>query len=299
MIFYSITPLFKFKLEPNTSVLSYTGTHKDAQYEIKIVNPKSGSTFFEELMPWADEKTVESCKQIHLPPGMLGGAADFFLTIDVEHKDTKKLKVAANTLESVEIGSAMLDALRLVSSKGLLYYNTYHFRSIPIGRSTGSPLIDQYIFSRLGSGPSVLDEADFTSCQSIFESLLNEKQNSDEDSDKLLELAMSYHQVVFKLEKVQHSFLILMIIFESMFKKGREKNIANASRRIGQVLGNTSQERKSIEKEFNGSIANTFGKLRNKIAHGDSSLDIQVVKDKYPKLYAHVTRAIIKRIEEM
>jgi len=298
--FYSITPLFRFELNPDTSVFSYDGVYKDTEYKIKIVKPEQGPNCFDVLMPWADEKTRKSCEQIHLAPNIIGGAAVFFLTIDVTREYTDKLKAAYNTKEGSEIIRAVFDALRLVSSKGLLYYNTYNFRSIPLpGGGTGisSPSTEQYFFSHLGK-PSVLQEAMFATCKSIFQTLLHGLHNSDNDSNKPLKIPLEYHEVVFKLGKVEHSFLILMIIFESMFKEDGEKRIANASRRIGNYLGNTEAEKDVIRKEFDSNVKSTFGKIRNDIAHGDSSLDIQIVKDKYPVLYGYITRAIIKHIED-
>lgn len=298
--FYSITPLFRFGLDPDTSVFSHADTYKDAEYKIKIVEPEQGPNFFDILMPWADTEIRKYCKQIHLPPRMLGEPAKFFLTIDVTYKYTEELKISGNTAESVKIRSAVLDALRLVSSKGLLYYRDYNFSSILSStRGSGAPLIDQYLFSHLGHEPSILDESNFATCQSVFKTLLHKQHNSDEGPDTLLELALAYHQIVFKLEKVQHSFLILMIIFESLFKNIGENNIANSSRRIGDELGNTSAEENAIKREFDDNADNTFGKLRNDIAHGDSSLDIQIIKDKYPVLYGYITRAIIKYVENI
>ena len=295
--FCSITPLFRFELEPNPSLFAHSGVHKDARYEIRIVKPESGPDFSKTLLPWADRHDLQILQQIHLSPRMIAGVADYFLTINVAHEYTEKLKPAGNTLECLEIRGSILDALRLKSTRGLLYYTDYEFRSIPnpyvASSASGTPLIDQYLFSHLGNGPSVLNESDFATCQAIFEKLLSAHHDHEKDSDKLLELALSYHQVAFKLEKVQHSFLILMIIFESIFKQLEEHNITNAAKRIGDQLGNTDAEKTAIRKEFDNNVPNTFGKLRNDIAHGSSALDIHVVKDKYPTLYGYITRAIV------
>ena len=40
----------------------------------------------------------------------------------------------------------------------------------------------------------------------------------------------------------------------------------------------------------------TFGRLRNKIAHGNDDLDATIVEERYPLLYGYVTKAIIKQV---
>ena len=299
--FYSITPLFSFQLEPKTSVFSFAGIYKESRFEIKLVKPTQGPKFFDELMPWADEKTRKSCKHISFPPSMIiVGPATSYLTVDVTHEYKDELRVASNTLECVRIGPSILNALRLISSRGLLEYGSYYFSSTKrSSRFYTSSVIAQFPFSHLGHGSSRLREADFPTCQSLFETLLHKLHNSGRKSDKLLELALQYHKVAFNLEKVEHCFLILMIIFESMFKKSSEGNISKAAKRIGEKLGHTRAEKDSIRKDFDSNSANTFGKLRNSIAHGDSRLDLQIVIDKYPTLYGYVTRAIRVYIDSL
>jgi hypothetical protein len=301
--FREITPLFRFELEPEFAEFLITGNLKDAKYEIKIAKPAPGENFATALVPWADDEDVETLNYIHLGPQLFSGMADYFLIVDVIREYPEELEVAFNTVECIELQSPTIDALRLVASQGLLYYTSYHFRSPtkPHGMSSikSRPVMDQYFSSHLGLGPSILHESEFASCQAVFQKLLTEHHNRGKPSDAILSLALEYHQVVFKLEKVQHSFLILMTIFEALFKLEEERNIENAATKIGNQLGATPTEKDGISKEFYGNADDNFGKLRNKIAHGNPSLDLEVVKAKYPILYGYITQAIILYIDGM
>jgi len=111
--------------------------------------------------------------------------------------------------------------------------------------------------------------------------------------DRVLRLAMEYHRLAFTLERVDHAFLILMVAFEAMFKKKDEDNASRAAQRIGRLLGATKSKCMSIQKDFFDNRGDWFSKIRNDIAHGDTSLSLATVASKYPSLYRHVSTAII------
>ena len=50
----------------------------------------------------------------------------------------------------------------------------------------------------------------------------------------------------------------------------------------------------SIHKDFFDNRGVWFSKIRNDIAHGDTSLSLSTVASKYPSLYRHVTGAIVR-----
>ena len=79
-----------------------------------------------------------------------------------------------------------------------------------------------------------------------------------------------------------------------MFKKKDEDNASRAAQRIGRLLGATKSECMSIHKEFFDNKGDWFSKIRNDIAHGDTSLSLTTVAGKYVSLYRHVTAAIVK-----
>jgi hypothetical protein len=134
----------------------------------------------------------------------------------------------------------------------------------------------------------VLRARDFADCRKLFDILLVKNWSDGTTFTNVLHLAREYHRLSFTLENVAHAFLILMVVFEALFKKEKEK-ASKAAKRIGRLLGATKKACKDIQREFN----NDFCKARNKIAHGDSSLPLTTVANLYPCLYRHVTRAII------
>jgi hypothetical protein len=109
--------------------------------------------------------------------------------------------------------------------------------------------------------------------------------------DNVLQLAKEYHRTSFNLEHVTHAFLILMIVFEALFKKD-ENAAGRAAASIGRLLGDTQKACSAIAREFDNA-PDSFREIRNRIAHGDSNLDVEVVSHKYPALYRYVTDALV------
>ena len=58
------------------------------------------------------------------------------------------------------------------------------------------------------------------------------------------------------------------------------------------MLSKTKADRSDIHRKFDDGAPDTFGKLRNQIAHGSPSLDSSLVKEEYPALFKFVQRAI-------
>jgi len=110
-------------------------------------------------------------------------------------------------------------------------------------------------------------------------------------------MAFRYHQATFNMAEISHKFLILMVIFESLFKKENENNASQAAKRISKLIAKVKSNQKQIQKDFFDNDPNCFCKIRNRIAHGDPSLNLKTVKSKYQLLYEFITKAIIKIIE--
>jgi hypothetical protein len=138
----------------------------------------------------------------------------------------------------------------------------------------------------------VLRHSDFAVCRQLFDILLLKNWNDETTLTNVLNLALEYHRLAFTLENVGHAFLILMVIFEALFKKEKE-NVSRPSKRIARLLGRTKRECQAIQREFNDDPVNSFCKIRNRIAHGDPSLSVSVVAANYPSLYRHVTDALL------
>ena len=203
--------------------------------------------------------------------------------------------------ELCTIRETVLTALRLHFSRGLRYHNTYEFRIYPpphnekIQVALQAPLTSQMEFSPLFiENISLLPPHEFDACILTFKFLLERSQNSNCAYEKVLQLALIYHATSFTFGKVEHSFLIMMVIFEALFKKKNEKNTSNAVNRISKLLGIDSSEIKKIRKEFTQNP--NFCRLRNDIAHGDITANQSLINSNYYGLYSYITRAIIELI---
>jgi len=311
--FTSITPIFNLELESSNSELSHDGDFKDAKYSISLKKYQEGEAGFERLIKYTDEnpqsfdsfiKCVEDAPSRKLLSIYLSGyyhVTNYFLVIDVTQPFTGERNLfGGGSPESICITQVVLDALRLHSSKGLLCYQTRWFRSplhpaYPNTQSVTAPTTNPLPISHLGREKSVLSDSEFTSCQSTINSLINKKGSVNGTFDKVLALALAYHRIVFSLEAIEHAFLILMVIFEALFKEENDKNATKAAKMISQLLSNTKKEAKHIRIKFcDGN--DSFTDIRNAIAHGDSNLDPKNVNAKYPDLYSYVTKTIIKLI---
>ena len=288
--FRSITPLRSFAFEhPDTEFL-HSGIYKSATYTVRLKGYDRTKAGFDELMEGADEWAREQ-----LAPKYTGfGGANYYLVADVTEPIGDELKVIGNTFESVNIPNVMIDALRLHSSKGLLFEQMYQFRlHHSDALFTSRPMPSQYIFRHHGFlGPSVLSDSEFELCRQTFNTLLQKEWNDKFTFDRLLKMALEYHKATFNLSAVEHSFLILMIVFESLFKKKQESNASQAAMRIAKLLSEAQNHRAKIQRTFFDNNSYSFCRIRNDIAHGDPGLNLQVVKSRYPLLYQYITKAI-------
>jgi hypothetical protein len=187
----------------------------------------------------------------------------------------------------------VIDALRLHSSGGLPCHKTYQYVS-PSNQGLGvhAPKSPQAIFSHLGD-LSVLRFEDLDAVRATADVLMRKVWNDKTTFDKVLWLAMEYHRLVFTLERIEHAFLILMVAFEALFKKEDEDNASKAAQRIGRLLGASKSACQAIQREVFDDPVDSFCKLRNRIAHGDPTLDLMIVKHTYPMLHRHLTAAIV------
>jgi hypothetical protein len=296
VVFRMLTPVFRYTIE-GTILFTHSGNHGSARFEIELRRYAVNPTNWAEVTKHASEGIREMLRQraIHISQHFFGCAEHFLLT-DVIHPAGSVSNENGGTTECLTVQDAVVDALRLHSSAGLPFHETYRFRDPPTehqGLGIATPNTRQSRFTRLGD-PSVLRSHEFDACRSTIDRLLTKTCNESSTFDKVLRLAMEYHRLAFTLERVEHAFLILMVAFEAMFKMRDEANASGAAQRIGRLLGTTKAECMRIQKEFCGNRGDCFSKIRNEIAHGDTGLSLATVASKYPSLYRHVTAAIVK-----
>ena len=141
--------------------------------------------------------------------------------------------------------------------------------------------------------PSILQAVDFDACRLTADTLIHKRFDDSASLDRVLGLAMEYHRLSFTLERVVHAFLILMVAFEAMFRKETENSASKAARRVGRLLGTSNSGCGAIQRQFFDHPVHSFCKLRNGIAHGDSTLTDAAVASHHPAMHSRVTAAII------
>lgn len=201
--------------------------------------------------------------------------------------------------ELLFVNLSILQSLHLNTSNGLSYERTYSFR-FPLQNLTHSQSDYNHYNIRdllLEYGrPSILKNKKLIKCKDTFLAFLDRRKLPKSTFKTLLYMAYRYHQATFNLAEISHKFLILMVIFESLFKRKTEK-ASQAAKRISKLISKVQSNQKQIQKSFFDNKPDCFCNIRNNIAHGDPSLDTRMVKSKYPLLYKYITKAIIKLVE--
>ncbi|HSH01842.1 MAG TPA: hypothetical protein VLL52_04925 [Anaerolineae bacterium] len=287
VVFRSITPVFRFGVGERPFV--YEGRLGEARYRIELAKIEAGPAGFAYLMENVPEEVHDRLISIHLAKHT---ATDVFLIIDVFYPppyDRFFKQSGSNELGQIE--RAIFDALRLHTTFGFTYYKTYEVNMFheqtPLWLS--SPLTKPYLFSHFGHQKSMLIEQNHQAVVNTFHQLLEHKWDNDKYTfDRVMQLAMSYHRTLSKLENVEHAFLLLMVILQALFTS-KDEEFSSAIGRIKWLNINRREERGKLNP-----IWENVRDLRNDIAHGDPNYSIQVVKEKYPQVYQQVSKAIIR-----
>lgn len=301
LTFRYVTPVFRFSHFGN---FEYSGEYKDAKYIISLkgYGDEMSPTVLpevdrKELFKYAPEGTLNDFIFIHRSERFFPPLTNVMLVVDVIQPLSEDRKVSSQTREAAEIFHSILSSLRLHTSSGLDYEHSYLFREPIIGHTIIKPHTVPILFSHLGHGLSSVPQDQHGPCINTFEILLNQKLDESTTFGKILNLALDYHRTCLTLEDVNHAFLILMVAFEALFKKTEEKNVDCASGRIARLISTSRAECQNIREQFYGESDDAFTKLRNSIAHGDTSLDYKTVKSSFPIVYKYVTKANIALIQ--
>jgi hypothetical protein len=287
--FRSITPVFHFKFAQDGTEFTHFGQFEDITYKVRIKRYERGTPDFEELMKYAGPGSA-------VEPVYYDQPATYGVIVDVSQALTDELELCSDSLESRQATRTALASLRLLASKGIRYNRTYLRRFPPHpheGRTISLPTSNQYAISHLGRS-SVLQNSKFGELRNTFDALLH-RSWSNVTFRRVLDLALEYHRITFCLEAAEHSFLVLMIAFEALFRK-KQGYESKASDLIAKLLSTTKSQRNGIYSEFIRDSERAFYKIRNAVAHGDLKCDDQMLKSRYKNLYQYVTEALVRLI---
>lgn len=301
-----IVPIANFSLNYSESVFKHSHKYKNVEYSIRLTNDDRtvrdslpNDKISEELY-----NKVRSMESIHERyrdwPVKL-----WFLIIKAETEQER------NPFVEDTLTKAALDALRLHSSNGIIYDKV--FRSFE-SKDVINPEITFWFTKPNGSkmiASSGLEDADIEPCKKTFDILFSGSKfegspifevvkiyKSNKTFNNVLKIALEYHETIFQLWFIEHRFLLLMIIFEALFKKEDEKYISDAADTFAKLVEPDGVKQKLIIKDFWNEIdkkdIKSFSVLRNMIAHGDPNFDVKRLDERYRLLYKYVTQGIIK-----
>lgn len=290
--FRSIVPIHQFAFEQADGQFLHSGNYQNATFTISLSRCDRTKDGFDKLLEGVDKWIREQLASKYA--GVEG--TNYYLVVDVTQPIGDELKVPGNSFESIHIPNTMIEALRLHSSRGLLFVQTYQFQLHHSDELiTSRPTPSQYLFPHQGfPAPSILLDSEFEPCRHTFDVLLRKVWEDEFTLDRLLRLALEYHKATFNLSAVEHSFLILMVVFEALFKKKQESNTSQAAIRVAKLLSDVQNEKLAIQKDFFDSDPQSFCNIRNDIVHGNPDLNLQVVRSRYPLLYQYITKAIVR-----
>lgn len=305
----SITPIFNFKFDEEDIEFTFLGKYNDSDYSITLKN--FGPISLAEINKLENEDSNWNLllkyvgTLFNTPQRSIyfrGLTARYFLIVNVRHQKSvllkdDELRIFEESPSSPQlhyITENFLHSLNLHSPKGISFERIYSFH-IPFQKienyqsEYNLPNIKLWAFEE----PSILQQKKFEKCKKTFSDLLIKRELPKSTYKHFLFLALRYHQTTFNLEDFSHKFLILMIIFESLFKKEREK-AGQAAKRISKFISKVQNNEEQIYNNFYKRDPESFCNIRNQIAHGDPNLDIELIKSRYPLLYKYITKAIIK-----
>lgn len=312
----SIVPIFNFKFDQEDIEFTLSGNYDSSDYSItlKKFGPKSLTEInkvedqdsnWDLPLKFGIEVLDTPQKSIHYN----GFTALYFLIIDVQHQEPVLVpesipddqrhffEEAPLSTQLIYITKGILQSLQLHCTNGISFEKIYSFH-IPFQRMEhfqyDSDLLNIRILKL--EEPSILKQNRFEKCKETFSELLIKRTIPKSTYKHFLFLALRYHQMTFNLEDFSHKFLILMIIFESLFKKENERSGNNATERISKFLSKVKSDKELIFNDFYVSTQSSFCKIRNTIAHGDPHLNMELIKSKYSLLFKYITKSIIKYI---
>ena len=297
IIFKHITPLFNFV--QGDSEFAHSGNVNDTEYKIYIMKMSANAENFEEIIKFADPSIKNSLQSIHVSSTYL--TTNYFLITEVFLPNIAKYKSSENTIECIQIYSTIIKALQLSTTSGIRIDKTYTYR-YPFIQDLGSlgingQNINDNPFKHNTEEISQFNYEHYSSCINVFNNLLD-LESSNSQFSKIINLSLNYFTTTFKMQFTEHSFLILMSIFEAIFKIDYKDKTENAKKRIAKLLSSSEEEYIKIVDEFGSPTSNGYIGLRNKIVHGDISLNQEILRDSFDQLYFRMRIAIIKIITE-
>jgi len=265
----------------------------------------------------ADDYSYKKLISIHMEKGY--GATDYFMTCDLLYENTTVVKESLNTLETNNISSALVTALNIVSSYGINYKTTYilrkphisaHYSNInkKVGATmygncvTHGTLSSPFSLNILASQKSVLKKEDFELFDKIIDFYLEDIPETQ--FTRIFKLANDYFRLAFTVEKKEHAYLFLILVFETLLRDTNCDKSSNVSSKISKLIASITESNfiGSVKNNINNKFynnKNSFYNIRNEIAHGNPIFDENLLNKKLLDLFKYTRFLLILSITEI
>lgn len=264
--FVSVTPIFGIALVPEGSELSMVGSLDGASYKISIRRIPQGDHFFSRLLEMGEPPLA-----MFFADGIGFGTAEVFAVVEV---DCQASAVASNSVQTAKLDSALRRAINIQVPYPITLRQSFHF-SQPAPTYTGPVSVSS---PRVLPCLSVLWGRRTFFHASAFESLkanvrrFLERDWEDTMFGKVFDLAEDYYLLSKGGGRVEHAFLLLMVAFETLFSRSSQEGLTEAASRFGKLVANTQKDLKALRKRVTPK-PQSYGFLRNGVAHGDPDID--------------------------
>lgn len=300
---YYITPIFSFEFNDEQCiqrVFEHNYRSGDIQYYISFKKTLSLDIIPPPLSQRLDRRTKDLLDEIGKSAlGQTLRCAEYYLVITAKSQNIINF--------DVNIINALLDSFRLHTTNGILYDSTLRV-------NFNDDVVETQLYSRLpkqDSGRTLAVESylltnEFDNCKKSFEILIRKKYKRNKTFNNILKIALNYHRIIFQLWCSPTQFLLLMIIFEALFKKGGDSKISDPAEILAKLIEKDKTKQRKIITNFynkkrkkkkngkNTKDTSSFRGIRNIIAHGDPALSDKRVMARYRLLYEYIRKAIIE-----
>ncbi|HOF32677.1 MAG TPA: HEPN domain-containing protein [Spirochaetota bacterium] len=308
--FRCITPLFRFKFDNEDKVFLKFGVIKKIKYDIEIKKYNRGKEGFDSLLQIANNDASKCLVSLGHSEY---GHTDYYAVLNLyySNRDADKNKHCGNTEETNDIVYSIIKAIKLnaqagVSTNGSYILRKSTFPSLDVGNLFGfgncvpiGTICKPWIFSHLGKEESVLLTKDFENLDKTIDFIMNQE---DSQFHRIINLAFDYFYYSFVNENPVHSFLFMIIICDTLFKKDEKENNSKVSSRISRYIKTYDKSIKNYNKLFyqDNSVVkrSSFYQIRNMIAHGNINITKEEVKKKYKELFPIVRKILVKLITD-
>ncbi|MGD1818798.1 MAG: hypothetical protein ACPKOI_02800 [Pleomorphochaeta sp.] len=314
--FRTITPIFNFSFDDENLIYKKKGIYHGVKYSIEL--KKYGKKEYNKILGGlADDYSYKNLTSIHMEEGY--GATDYFMTCDLFYENTNIVKESLNTLETNTISSALVTSLNIVSSYGINYKTTYILRkpyisahysntNKKIGATmyencvTHGPLSSPFPLNILALKKSVLNKEDFDLFDKIIDFYLEDIPETQ--FTRIFKLANNYFRLAFTVEKKEHAYLFLILVFETLLRDTNCDKSSNVSSKISKLIASITESNfiGSVKNNINNKFyknKNSFYNIRNEIAHGNPIFYENLLKKKLLELFKYTRLLLILSITEI